>query len=155
MHKTPATTTAVGPSGQAIANQNCQRGAHTGQQGRNRIRPKPAGDLRLRQFVPPIECRHGLVKPDTRRVDVALIGGADQRRDLRAGFRPRLAGVQDRAGRSALSRVWRRAVPMARGGFRHRAKVHGGLGQSAQWLVEDPRLGALEISELCMASIWR
>ncbi len=52
------------------------------------------------------------------------------------------------AERRDFFRMRQRTATMARGCFRHGAKLHRGLGQSAQWLVENTRLGALEIRRM-------
>src|SRR5712672_31211 len=103
-----------------------QRGADSDQNRGNRVRPKATRDVRLRQLLASVESRHGVPKPGARVADVALVRGAYQ-----LEYDPRVRT--------------QRTAPMARGCFRRGAKLHRGLGQPAQRLVEHTRLGALEI----------
>ena len=130
LHTTAATTTAVGPFGQAVANQKAEviadgeRGADPGQSRGYGIRPKPVSDVRRWQFLTPLEGRHALPKSSTRKRDVACSSAARTSADTTAPSSGRRSFASaDHRRSTCVRRMRQRTDTMARGCFRRPRKA--------------------------------
>ena len=98
------------------------------------------------KLLAPVERFHALPKPCARKGEIAFIRSVHQRRYYPAVFGRRFVRVGGRiVARWAFFRVRQRRDAITRGCFCRDAKLQCGLGQPAQRLVENTRVGALEI----------
>src|SRR5262249_59169740 len=92
---------------------DCKRGTEPGQGRRDRVRPQPAGDVRVRQLLTPVQGSHAVPKPGTRKGEIALIGCAYQRRHDRAVSSGGLVRMGDPVVERCVSvHAWRRIDTM-------------------------------------------
>jgi hypothetical protein len=147
--------TATEPSGQPVANQKVDV-IPTASAERAPVRTAGTGSdqsrhamFGLRQFLTPVEGSHALAKPGARKPEVALVRCAHQRRyDWSVSSEGFVGRGDPDARRCGFFWMRQRTGTMARRSLCRCAELHRGLGQPAQRLIENARLGALEISRL-------